>query len=96
MSTPPNLISIAFMCSFFYNRPRKKFLFVKKHEKNIKKNKAKIKKYKDKFLIKDCVVLSGAALGMLIFHSSSNKISKKFRKYSKKFQLQQSLHNWKW
>ena len=30
-------------------------------------------KYKDKFLVKDCVVLSGAALGMLA-HQSSAKI----------------------
>ena len=33
-------------------------------------------KYKDRFLIKDCVVLSGAALGMLANHGISNKIGK--------------------
>lgn len=34
------------------------------------------KEYKDKFLVKDCVVLSGAALGMLGYQSISSKILK--------------------
>ena len=41
------------------------------------------KKYKDKFLIKDAVVLSGAALGMLAFHTTSPKISQKLGLRSK-------------
>ncbi len=32
--------------------------------------------YKDKFLVKDCLILSGAALGMLGYHSASNKLYK--------------------
>jgi len=32
------------------------------------------KEFKDKFLVKDCIVLSGAALGMLACQSASNKI----------------------
>lgn len=34
------------------------------------------KEYKDKFLVKDCIVLSGAALGMLGYQTVSNKILK--------------------
>lgn len=35
-------------------------------------------KYKDKFLVKDCVVLSGAALGMLANHRINGKIAGKY------------------
>lgn len=35
-------------------------------------------KYKDRFLVKDCVVLSGAALGMLAHHKINNQISRKY------------------
>ena len=31
--------------------------------------------YKDRFLVKDCVVLSGAAFGMFVYSAASNKIS---------------------
>lgn len=51
-------------------------------------------KYKDRFLIKDCVVLSGAALGMLATTEFPTKLgNQKFiimlsRKYQKKLTIQ--------
>lgn len=34
------------------------------------------KEYKDKFLVKDCLILSGAAIGMLGYHSTSKNLLK--------------------
>lgn len=50
--------------------------------KTYKDYKSANEKYKDKFLVKDCVVLSGAALGMLAFQGCADKAGKS-KLYSK-------------
>lgn len=43
--------------------------------KTYKDYKTSSPEYKDRFLVKDCVILSGAALGMFAHNAASNKIS---------------------